>query len=530
MSKRDEQRAAERAVLGACIIEPAHMPEVREVLGAGQAFATGGHREIWRAIDRLHATGRTIDLLTVNAELGEGHRLVAYISALTDGVPRSANAIHYARLVQDAYVRRRLGRMLSSGADVGEIRGELDVLEGLQTGPEQLPLTTLDQVAERHIDMIWRPYLPAGFLTIVAGHPGHGKSSALRSLAAAMTRGDALPGTTSVHEPSRVAWLTLEEHHGAIVRPAFRAHDADLAQIDILDVAAENVDSYLHLNSPRFLRLLERCCETARLVVIDSISAWAIVDLNKGEVVRALLQPIADVLGRHPNAACAIIAHYRKLASSSAIEKVAGSIQGAATVRSLVTCTKVTKPREQHYWAHAKNNLGALGPSRAFQLHSVDLEVDGFSDTFGRVTWGDVEEVTADELVQAAAEQPDDKQATDDADDGAELVSRLLEAADEDLHPELRGDGILSFAWVAKVAADVPRMSGKPRSPADTWWVRPLKAVGVAAARQGSRLLKRRVPGLKHPGRFLYLKDLLTAEIDNSVESETRPDPTDTDP
>jgi replicative DNA helicase len=103
---------AERSVLGAILINNHAFNQAAEVIDA-QAFFRDAHRRIFEKMVTLTDRSDPVDLVTLKDELVRSGELdevggPAYISALTDGVPRSANVEHYARIVKEKSTLRRL--------------------------------------------------------------------------------------------------------------------------------------------------------------------------------------------------------------------------------------------------------------------------------------------------------------------------------------------------------------------------------------------------------------------------------------
>ena len=91
---------SEQALLGAILINQSVMQGIIDVLNADD-FYRHAHRLIWGAMCHLHSKQDTIDFVGVRAILSRKGELdnaggPAYISRLTDGVPRSLNAPSYA--------------------------------------------------------------------------------------------------------------------------------------------------------------------------------------------------------------------------------------------------------------------------------------------------------------------------------------------------------------------------------------------------------------------------------------------------
>lgn len=92
---------AERAVLGSVLVRPDAIFEATFL--QPEEFFRAGHRAIWRVLLRMAEQSQSIDVLTVSAALGAELEQVggmAYLTGLTDGVPRSSNIQFYARTVQ----------------------------------------------------------------------------------------------------------------------------------------------------------------------------------------------------------------------------------------------------------------------------------------------------------------------------------------------------------------------------------------------------------------------------------------------
>src|SRR3972149_9717977 len=86
---------AERSVLGAVLLHNDAFNLAAEVLDA-RDFFRDAHRRIFDKMAALSERGDAIDLVTLKEELGRSGELdevggPAYIAALVDGVPRSAN-------------------------------------------------------------------------------------------------------------------------------------------------------------------------------------------------------------------------------------------------------------------------------------------------------------------------------------------------------------------------------------------------------------------------------------------------------
>lgn len=101
---------AERAVLGSVLIEPETLPAVYGI-SPPEAFYRETHQRIYRAMLELVRQHHPLDLLTLAAALGSELEAVgglAYLAQLGEATPTSAHAEHYAGLVREAWLRRRM--------------------------------------------------------------------------------------------------------------------------------------------------------------------------------------------------------------------------------------------------------------------------------------------------------------------------------------------------------------------------------------------------------------------------------------
>lgn len=95
---------AERAVLGACLLNPHAMALAARIVMVGDFYRLG-HQVAFRTMHRLQQAGSAIDIVTLKsamsaAELEEAGGAV-YLASLIDGVPSSTNVEHYARRVKE---------------------------------------------------------------------------------------------------------------------------------------------------------------------------------------------------------------------------------------------------------------------------------------------------------------------------------------------------------------------------------------------------------------------------------------------
>ncbi|MEX0957720.1 MAG: replicative DNA helicase [Burkholderiales bacterium] len=208
---------AEQSVLGGLLLENTAWEKIVDLLSEAD-FYRADHRLIYRHISKLVEASRPADVITVSESLDSTRELenvggLAYIGALAQNTPSSANIRRYAEIVRERAVMRRLAETATEIADSAynpmgrEAPQLLDEAEsrifsiseegarGRQGFLDMPPLLT--QVVERidHLYNLDNPSdvtgVPSGFtdldrmtsglqpgdLVIVAGRPSMGKTA-----------------------------------------------------------------------------------------------------------------------------------------------------------------------------------------------------------------------------------------------------------------------------------------------------------------------------------------------------------------
>jgi replicative DNA helicase len=123
---------AERAVLGAILIRNDALNVATEFVDAHDFFRDA-HRAVFDTMVLLSERGKAIDLVTLKDERGRLGKLEdvggpSYVAMLADGVPRSTNVEHYARIVKEKSTLRNLifsAQRILTGAYAGEQEADL---------------------------------------------------------------------------------------------------------------------------------------------------------------------------------------------------------------------------------------------------------------------------------------------------------------------------------------------------------------------------------------------------------------------
>ncbi|MBM7666258.1 replicative DNA helicase [Solibacillus kalamii] len=124
---------AEQSVIGAVFLEPQALITASEIVIADDFYHIA-HQKIFQTMLNLSDQGKAIDLVTVTEELSAKKELediggLSYITELANAVPTAANIAHYAKIVEEKAILRRLIRVASKIADDGYTReDEVEIL------------------------------------------------------------------------------------------------------------------------------------------------------------------------------------------------------------------------------------------------------------------------------------------------------------------------------------------------------------------------------------------------------------------
>jgi replicative DNA helicase len=237
---------AEQATLGALLLDDNAIDVAIQYLRPDD-FYSNANRRVYEAILSLFSQGRKADIITVTTELKQAGNLensggAAYVAALTNVVPSSANVDYYAQIVKDCSTRRSLLR-ISADVTTKSFDESLDsriVLEEAQQhlfdladNRQTLTFKSTQEIIPKAIDTIQTLFnnkdaytgIPSGLeklddmtsgfqnseLIIIGARPSMGKTTLALTMAANM----------SIHNKKKkipIAFFTLEMPDIALVQ------------------------------------------------------------------------------------------------------------------------------------------------------------------------------------------------------------------------------------------------------------------------------------------------------------------------
>lgn len=130
---------AEQSVIGAIFLEPLALITAAEVL-VPEDFYRLAHQKIFNTMLLLSDKGQAIDVVTVTEELAAKKELedvggISYLTEIANSVPTAANIVHYANIVEEKALLRRLIRVATTIVEDGYTRE--DEVEALLSEAEK---------------------------------------------------------------------------------------------------------------------------------------------------------------------------------------------------------------------------------------------------------------------------------------------------------------------------------------------------------------------------------------------------------
>ena len=250
----------------------------------------------------------------------------------------------------------------------------------------ELKLISLEDVAVEPVRWLWYPYIPLGKLSIIHGDPAEGKTTLALWIAAACSRGQALPGGET-GDPLTVLYQTAEDGLGDTIKPRLLESKADLQKIYTIDETDFPLSMLDH-------RIGEAIQDThAQLMILDPMQAYLgeKVDMNRANEVRTVMKGLTKVANQ-TGCAIVLVGHLNKSQSANSAQRGLGSMDFRAAARSVLLVGRLKNNRDVRVMVHDKSSLAPEGNSRAFSLEN------------GTLHWQEgYENLTADELLSRAA-------------------------------------------------------------------------------------------------------------------------------
>lgn len=295
---------------------------------------------------------------------------------------------------------------------------------------KELKIISSTNVEVREINWLWYPFIPRGKVTILQGDPGEGKSTFMLTLAAYLTRGEALPFTDCGEppDPITVLYQSTEDDYDDTIVPRFIKAGGIRDRLAFIDES----EYLLTFDDDRILEGIKQT--GAKLLVLDPLASYiGDCSLNASNEVRQKFNALINA-ARETDCAIVVVNHMNKMPGLKAIYRTPGSIDVAGAVRSILLLARDPDEEDKRYLVQTKMNLASKGDALEFRIDDGGIKFTGITDK------------TADEILRkqdfvSGIGRPDVK-----LQEAKEVIEELLAAGAavpaEDCEAVLKNNGV----------------------------------------------------------------------------------------
>jgi hypothetical protein len=214
-------------------------------------------------------------------------------------------------------------------------------------------------------------------LSLFAGRPGAGKSTAARYFTAGYTKGT-ISGTWE-GKPQSVCYIASEESREYIIKPGLRAVDADLSRVYFPQVTFSGSDDVPVLatrDEQKLTNLL--IAHDIRVVIVDPIMSTisSTTDVHRNNETRAALEPWSRIAQRIDGVVHGIV-HLNKAPGGDVVAAINGSSAFGEIARSVFAFAKDPESEDGHrVMSQEKNNAGEEDLALVYDIEKQIVRTD----------------------------------------------------------------------------------------------------------------------------------------------------------
>ncbi len=235
-----------------------------------------------------------------------------------------------------------------------------------------------NSIESKNINWLWTGRIPLGMVTLIAGHPGTGKSFFTTWLAAKLSKGEVLPGPESkAHlKPCSTLLIAAEDDPEQTIKPRLEGNGADFSKvISYTEPMKFSLDS---------VRTLERELDKnpdIKMIILDPLTAFLGSKVNycKDPDVRLKLIPLKELAQERKIAVLGIV-HFNKKEDADLITRIGGSMAFTGVARSVLGVSYDNREtdgdnRDIRLLSSIKMNLDRKPDTLAFKING-NLKID----------------------------------------------------------------------------------------------------------------------------------------------------------
>jgi len=313
---------------------------------------------------------RALAFLTFNGDLSASGRTLyadGYGERVNGDRARSGGAVFANG--NNAVLPLVEGSLMAAANETGASRGG---------GGAQLVIRKASELKAKPIKFLVPGRIAFGKVTLIGGRGGDGKSTLIRSLAAAASAGRCALGMQyDAPAPIKVLIMETEEGPEDTILPGLAAEGANLERIGLLEGIKCGGRNSNFMLMPEHIELLKERLRQSReikLIIIDPIASYVgqlRINDSRAAELRTVLDPL-NQLAEETGAAIIILAHLNK-GTGDAVDRIAGSAAYRDAVRCAYLVAVAHDDPDKRLLMPIKENLpGILKTSVPFRLVPLD--------------------------------------------------------------------------------------------------------------------------------------------------------------
>lgn len=264
---------------------------------------------------------------------------------------------------------------------------------------------------------LWKDRLVANTLNLIDGRKGTGKSSVVSAILGSWHNGTMPDGSKPHKKLRRVLWFSSEEDYDGVIAPRLRHYGIKTNDVLTLDTRSASYIHRLNLES-HYNQIKDTIIESkVDAVVVDPYTELKGSGFSsKDDAATRDYLTMMITLAKLTKSTWFLMRHLRKARSTYALDEGAGSVQIAATCRSVTRCDYPDSTKMDRYYSVLSCNLAAPTFPVQYQIEFAKCGIP--VATFGAVCQISVEEM---------ASMNSDAESRDVLSDAKKLLIRCLE-------------------------------------------------------------------------------------------------------